>query len=525
MADPRLFNFGGSPKIEREDEGGTSPSIRPWSGTLASKADALAVYSEAVQDPAAECANIESIYCASQDKDSEVPEAKILREDFCSSALVAHHWLSLGPEYSSQGVDIDLAALQHNQRLFGARDVRILQSSEYAQAKDAFGVQLDPCDATSGTERRNPVQGASWAPGAATDRFDRKLAKKLARSQKQAVQPQQRDLLTQNVSQTPPSSADAEKPRLTLLHADVLSLPLSLPSTLQIPPPDVVASLNYALCYFHDRAGLLGYLRQVVRTLRSHTGRFVCDQFAGPQGNEIYPEQTPLWDKFGREPGFMRSGDPRPDPGNADVRVWRNDDEHSGSNPADESHPESRVGSSSSSRHWPRGNLLLVRKGKWTPKIAHGTLGEEQDFEYWREDGPVDYMTNRFRMSLSFRFQDGSWLRDVFAYDFRVWSLCEVIEAMQEAGFAKVTAEVLPRDAADAHNKEVSDSESDSGPEEQPPDQVHRRRSDDGLQDMASLIRRTEREERNRSNYEIVREGEMVFAKRSFATYVIGHAP
>ena len=139
---------------------------------------------------------------------------------------------------------------------------------------------------------------------------------------------------------------------------------------------------------------------------------------------------------------------------------------------------------------WPRGKLKLVRTGQ-----AHG------GFEYWREDGPIDYATNRFRMSLSFRFRDRSWLRDVFSYDFRIWSLKELTEAMEEVGFASVRLLVLPRNDVDKHDH--SDTDSDISDE------------------VAAMFLRTEREEAQRRMFHTVEPGEKVFSTRSFSTYIV----
>jgi hypothetical protein len=53
--------------------------------TIASKANALEVYEDAVQDPLLECTNLASMYYGAQEIGSRRPDAKVLREDFCSS--------------------------------------------------------------------------------------------------------------------------------------------------------------------------------------------------------------------------------------------------------------------------------------------------------------------------------------------------------------------------------------------------------------------------------------------------------
>jgi hypothetical protein len=54
-------------------------------GTVASSANALEVYEDAVQEPLLECTNLASMYYGAQEIGSRRPEAKVLREDFCSS--------------------------------------------------------------------------------------------------------------------------------------------------------------------------------------------------------------------------------------------------------------------------------------------------------------------------------------------------------------------------------------------------------------------------------------------------------
>lgn len=73
--DARLFNFNHP----------TSSANGSAASTQASRADALSVYSDAVQTPDVECGNLDSLYCDAQADDTDRPEARVLREDFCSS--------------------------------------------------------------------------------------------------------------------------------------------------------------------------------------------------------------------------------------------------------------------------------------------------------------------------------------------------------------------------------------------------------------------------------------------------------
>lgn len=459
--DPRHRGYDG-------ERGGTAP--------LAASADILRCYEEAVQEPMVECVNLDALYTNAQAPGSDRVDARVLREDFCSTgtpryspAIIARTWLTLHPENTSQGVDIDLAALQDSQRRWGAGRVRLVQSPAYSHATCTTEMPTASAPTTDAPARDTPV--STWTPGQASARLDRRLAKKHAKH-------------------TPHT---APEPRMTLLHSDVLDMPVPpLASGESLAAPDLVASLNYAMAYFHDRATLLAYLRSVVASLRPKTGVFITDMFGGPSTGEEYDEQPALWDTFWDEPGFRRSD------ADAEQTVLDADLPHArrtrGAHDDLQVLPPPTDAQRGTRAEWPRGRLKRVRTGQ-----EHG------GFEYWREDGPVDYATNRFRMSLSFRFSDRSWLRDVFAYDFRIWSLRELTEAMEEAGFAHVHLLVLPRNDVDTYEEgSTSDTEPD---------------------DMMALLLRTEQEEKQRRLFHTVQPGEKVFCSRSFATYIVARVP
>lgn len=418
-----------------------------------------------------------------------------VRRALTHAAIVANTWLALRPQNRSQGVDIDLDALRDTQRKLGGRRVQLLQSPAFAQAPHTREIPAESADPVPILPA--PGCGASavdgyvstWAEGQATARLDRRIAKRQAQARASAPEA-------------------APEPRIVLVHSDVLDLPIPPPvSGEPLEAPDLVASLNYAMAYFHDRATLLQYLRGVVKSLRPHTGVFITDMFGGPPTGEEYEDQAALWERFWHEPGFLRSA--------SDAQQKVLDADCPATRPRRSARDDLQVFPAPTTEQcgtraeWPRGKLKLVRTGQ-----EHG------GFEYWREDGPVDYATNRFRMSLSFRFRDGSWLRDVFSYDFRIWSLKEVrrvrrqltqlSEAMEEAGFARVRILVLPRNDIDSYEAHSSD-ESDV--------------DDAASDDFAALLRRTEREERERRMFHVVEPGEKVFSSRSFATYIVAKAP
>ncbi|CAD6893212.1 unnamed protein product [Tilletia controversa] len=516
------------------DEAGLfSPDELERNPPLAATADIMKIYEEAVQEPLIEVTNLDSLYSQVQPEDTDRYDARILREDFCSTAIVANSWLTLDPKNEAQGVDIDLDALQDTQRRYGSQNVRILQSPAFGGGKGTTTELTPPKDSQvqASTSQNDPStnvaapsiveengQASTWAPGAASDRFERRF---LARQTRERAKRAKVEVSAKKGTET------EQAPRLTLLHSDVLHLPLPPVSgqkvetgkTDSIPPPDLVATLNYGLCYFHDRATLVRYLSMCARTLRPKTGVLICDQWGGPATGESYPaDQEGLWAKFEKEVGFKRKRASPSGSGSAskssldhvESALLRDDGTDSKGLLA--VYPAPSDEARGTPAEWPRGKLKMVRKGK-----QHG------GFEYWREDGPIDYMTNRFRMGLSFRFSDGSWIRDFFSYDFRIWSLKEISEAMLEAGFARVSIHVLPRNIHDDEDKlsDVHMSSRPTSPEYGPASGDEP--GDPGLEHMSHLLRQTEKEERERADYRQVGENEKVFATRSFSTYIMAN--
>ncbi|KAJ2162140.1 hypothetical protein GGF46_000882 [Coemansia sp. RSA 552] len=60
-------------------------------------------------------------------------------------------------------------------------------------------------------------------------------------------------------------------------------------------------------------------------------------------------------------------------------------------------------------------------------------------FKYLFRQYGYDLSTNTVQLALSFKMKDGSMLKNCFTYKFRVYSLCEIREAMVEAGFGSVS--------------------------------------------------------------------------------------
>lgn len=390
--------------------------------------------------------------------------------------------------------------MAHRRTRRGRKPARLIQSAKYSSTNKIRLVEVeDEADMTWSmplTELADEsmlsaasTSTSTWDDGAASDRFERRFLAKRAKAQLAGARSR---TATPDGSRKEPTDVEV----MTLIHADVLSLPLD---GIAIEAPDLIYAGNYALSYFHDRSSLLGYLRQCRRTLRPGTGVLIVDPFAGPTNWEPSNEserreQDELWSRFAQEPGFLRSDQddpPAPLKGN-DLDFWT---------------PEQASASGSDWRCWPRGSLVLVRSG-------HVSGG----YEYWREDGPLDYTTNRFRMSLSFRFtKDGSWLRDYFSYDFRVWGLREITEAMEEVGFERIEVHAIPRTSSQDRAAQKKSSHSDVGSTSDGEEEGIEL-DEDGLNGMADLLQRTERQEANKVSFQHLEPGQKLFAAKSFGS-------
>lgn len=64
---------------------------------------------------------------------------------------------------------------------------------------------------------------------------------------------------------------------------------------------------------------------------------------------------------------------------------------------------------------------------------------EFDDFTYVWDQAEYDPVTGHMKTHIHFRFPDGSELSPAFSYDWRLWSLPEIRELLEEAGFGKVT--------------------------------------------------------------------------------------
>jgi hypothetical protein len=61
-----------------------------------------------------------------------------------------------------------------------------------------------------------------------------------------------------------------------------------------------------------------------------------------------------------------------------------------------------------------------------------------EDVTYTWENEAVNVMTNQIGCRMSFQFDDGSEMPAAFLYQWRLWTPCEMMEAMREAGYARL---------------------------------------------------------------------------------------
>ena len=68
----------------------------------------------------------------------------------------------------------------------------------------------------------------------------------------------------------------------------------------------------------------------------------------------------------------------------------------------------------------------------------HTDIRKFKDFKYEWEQHKLDPITHDATFNIHFQFKDGSRLDRAFTYDWRFWSIPEVVELCKEAGFSQV---------------------------------------------------------------------------------------
>jgi SAM-dependent methyltransferase len=84
----------------------------------------------------------------------------------------------------------------------------------------------------------------------------------------------------------------------------------------------------------------------------------------------------------------------------------------------------------------PGGHVLL---DAWGGGLAHRSFAERhrhRGFDHVWEQRSFDPVTHRVDCRIHFAFRDGTRLDDAFVYDWRMWTLPELLDLLREAGFA-----------------------------------------------------------------------------------------
>jgi len=85
------------------------------------------------------------------------------------------------------------------------------------------------------------------------------------------------------------------------------------------------------------------------------------------------------------------------------------------------------------------GGLFVVELFGGTEAIVAGIEDREKEgFTYRWETEWFNPITNRARCHIGFLLPDGTAMERAFSYDWRLWSLPEVTDALNEAGFGSV---------------------------------------------------------------------------------------
>jgi len=81
--------------------------------------------------------------------------------------------------------------------------------------------------------------------------------------------------------------------------------------------------------------------------------------------------------------------------------------------------------------------VLDMLGGQETMEEDHEEIKKMKGYDYVFEQEWFDPITNNCRFWIHFRFPDGSEMKRVFGYEWRLWSIPEVRELLSEAGFAE----------------------------------------------------------------------------------------
>lgn len=85
----------------------------------------------------------------------------------------------------------------------------------------------------------------------------------------------------------------------------------------------------------------------------------------------------------------------------------------------------------------PEGAFFFDIYGGPESQIPQEEETEHDDFSYVWDQDDYDPVTGGYRCYIHFRFPDGSEMRKAYSYDWRLWSLTEVRDLLDEAGFSE----------------------------------------------------------------------------------------
>jgi SAM-dependent methyltransferase len=85
----------------------------------------------------------------------------------------------------------------------------------------------------------------------------------------------------------------------------------------------------------------------------------------------------------------------------------------------------------------PRGLFILDIFGGWEAQALTTEKKRKRGFTYLWEQARFDPITNLTRFYIHFRFPDGTMMKRAFTYDWRLWTIPEIREVLQEAGFRR----------------------------------------------------------------------------------------
>ena len=84
------------------------------------------------------------------------------------------------------------------------------------------------------------------------------------------------------------------------------------------------------------------------------------------------------------------------------------------------------------------GIFVLDIFGGWETQMEVTDATRHDGFTYIWEQGEFDPLTNRTRFHIHFEFDTGPAIKNAFSYDWRMWSIAEIRDALSEAGFSRV---------------------------------------------------------------------------------------